>query len=130
MSQRFISARLGRGIDRQRNLAAVRRDVVMLGGRVPGLQRDAGSGQQIRATAGGDVAGEDVRLAPVGQPVIPEAVFAALGDVRLDLRVPLLLVALRLRRFARQVGPHPRHERDSLAVGKPFDRDWHPSAGS
>ena len=78
-----------------RELAAVRADVVMLGGRIPGLQRETGAGEQVARVPGGDVGGEDMRLAAVGQPVIPEAELVALGDMRLDLGLLALFAALR-----------------------------------
>ncbi len=63
-----------------------------------------------------------MRLAAIGQPVIPEAEFLPLSDVRFHFRVLALLPALRLKRIGREVGPHPRHEGDPLAVGEPFRR--------
>ena len=93
-----------------------------LGARLPRRQREAGAGERVAAAAGRDVADEDVRLAAVGEPVVPEAELGALGDVRLDLRVLALLPALRLHRVGREVRPHPRDERDPLAVGEPLDR--------
>ena len=114
--------RLGAEVDGQRELAAVGRDVEVLGFRLPRRQREAGSGERVAAAAGGDVADVDVRLAAVGEPMVPEAEFRALGDVRLDLRVLPLLLALRLLRVGGEIRPHPGHERDPLAVGEPFDR--------
>jgi hypothetical protein len=113
--------RLDSRIDRQRDLAAVRGDVVMLRRRIPWLQRDAGAQQQVLAAAGGDVAREQMRLAAIRQPVVPEAIFASLRQVCRDLGFLLLRDAPGLRGFGAQLRPHPRDEGDPLAVGKPFD---------
>ena len=119
---RIHQRRLRGRIDRQRELAPVGRDVVVLGRRIPWLQRDARASQQVLATSGRDVAREDMRLATVGQPVVPEPVFAALGQVSLDLRLLFLRDALRLRSLVGKIRPHPGHERDALAVGEPLER--------
>ena len=63
-----------------------------------------------------------MRFPSVGQPVIPVAIFAAFGDMRLDRRVLAFPGALRLRRLGAQVGPYPGHQCDPLAVGKPLER--------
>ena len=114
--------RLGSEVDVKRDLAAVGRDVEVVGCRFPRRQREAGSGERVAAAARGDVADEHVRLAAVGEPMVPEAEFRALGDVRLDLGVLALLLALRLLGVGREIRPHPGDERDPLAVGKPLDR--------
>ena len=108
-------------VGRDRQLAPVRRDVVVVRRRLPRRQRELKSRQQVLAMPGAHVAGEDVRLAAVGHPVIPVARRRALGHVRLDLGVLALLQALALRGIGRQVRPHPGHERDALAVRKPLD---------
>ncbi len=115
-------ARLGSEISGQRELAAIRRDVEVGGRRIPWRQREAGPGERIAAAAGPDVANEHVGLATVGEPMVPETKFRALGDVRLDLGVLALLLPLRLRRPGPEIGPHPADERDPLAIGKPLDR--------
>ena len=78
-------SRLFAQIDGHRELLAVGAQIVVLCRRIPGLQRDTRALQQILASPRCDVAHEDVRLAAVGQPVIPEPEFGTLGDVRLDL---------------------------------------------
>ena len=93
-----------------------------LGRRFPRRQREAGARQRVAAAAGRHVAHEDVRLAAVGEPMVPEAELRALRDVRLDLRVLALLLALRLLGVGGEIRPHPRDERDPLAVREPFDR--------
>ncbi len=112
--------RLGRKVDAHRELATVRCDVEVRAARLPGRQRETGSRERIPTAAGCDVADEDVRLTAVGQPVVPVTKFGALGDMRLDLRVLPLLLALRLFRVGRKIRPNRRHERDALAVGEPF----------
>ena len=122
MSRLIHHARLGAEIRGQRELAAIRRDVEIVGLRLPRRQREAGSGERIATAAGRDVAYEHVRLATIGEPMVPEAEFRALGDVRLDLGVLALLLPFRLLRVGPEIGPHPADERDPPAVGKPLDR--------
>ena len=88
-------------IDRQRNLAAVRRDVVVVRRRLPRLKRDTGARQRVAHAAGRDLTDEHVRLPPVGQPVIPEAILGAFGQMRFDLRFIAFLHPLALERFGR-----------------------------
>ena len=63
-----------------------------------------------------------VRLAAIGEPMVPETELRALGDVRLDLGVLALLLSFRLLRVGPEIGPHPADERNPPAVGKPLDR--------
>src|SRR5439155_6729250 len=60
-----------------------------------------------------------MRYAPVSQPVIPEAVLAALRKMRLDLRLLALLAPLGLRPVGFEIRPNPRDEGDAPAVGEP-----------
>ena len=88
----------------------------MLGGRDPTAAARGPARQQVVAAPRRDVACEDMRLAAVGQPVIPEAVFAALGQVRLDLRV----LAFSLARFACAASPaRSGHTQDTNAIRLP-----------
>ncbi len=115
-------SRFGREIGVDRDFAAIRRDVVVARRGLPRRQRDAGASEHVAALARGDVADEHVRVAAVGQPMVPEAVLGALADMRLDLRVLAFLAALRLQRIGREIGPHPRDEGDALRIRKPLRR--------
>src|SRR2546423_2488854 len=77
--------RLRSDIDRDGKLAPVRADIVMLGARIPWLQRKPGPGQKIARAPGRDVGSEDVRLSSVGEPMVPKPIVRAFDDMRLDL---------------------------------------------
>src|SRR5208283_5912487 len=93
--------------------------VVELGGRFPRLQGEARPREQFAHAAAGHVCRKDVRLAPVGQPMVPEAAFAALGQVDLDLGLLALLLALGLCFLGSEIRPNPGDEGNTLAVAKP-----------
>ena len=87
--------------------------------RLPRLQRETRTLHGIDDTSTSHIDDHDMRDASVGKPVIPEPVLGAIRHVRLDLRVLAFLASLGLSLLAREIGPHPRDERDTLAVGKP-----------
>ena len=87
--------------------------------RFPRLERESCAGEKIARAAGRDISGEYVRRAPVGEPLVPEAILGAIADVRLDLRLLSLLLAFGLRLFGCQLRPDPADEGDALAVRKP-----------
>ena len=63
--------------------ASVGTDVVVLVRWRPRLQRQPGPGEQIMRTTRSDIGRKHVRFTSVGKPVIPIAVFRALGNMRL-----------------------------------------------
>ena len=119
---RIHHPRFRRQVDGHCELASVRAQVVVLGGRVPRLQREPGTRQKIARAAGRDVGGEDVGFATVGEPMVPETILRALGEMRLDLGFLALLAARCLRLVGLEVGPDPGHECDAPAVGEPAQR--------
>lgn len=113
---------LGSEVNAERELASIRTDVVVVGGRRPWLQSEASRCEKVARTSGGDVDGHHMRLAAIGEPAIPETEFAALGYMRLHLGILALLHLPRLRLLAGNARPHKGYERDPFGIGKPAQR--------
>src|SRR4029078_9844711 len=102
------------------DLAPVRRDVVVVRGRVGARDLVARAGEEVLHAARVDVDREEPRHAPVGEPAVPPPVRGILDDMRLDLVVLPLLVALRDRGERALLRPYPREERDAARVREPL----------